>query len=196
MKIVLATRNQGKVKELVPILEPLGFDLITQDDFDIASPEETGKTFIENALIKAREVSRLSGLPSIADDSGICVPALMGQPGIYSARYAGLTATDQENNQKLVKALENKSTNDAFYYCVLVFIRHEEDPTPIVGIGEWHGVIIQRPKGQNGFGYDPYFWLNEYKCTAAELLPETKNRISHRAHASQDLMNKLRKLSF
>ena len=196
MKIVLATRNQGKVKELVPILEPLGFELITQDDFDIASPEETGKTFIENALIKAREVSRLSGLPSIADDSGICVPALMGQPGIYSARYAGLTATDQENNQKLVKVLKNKSINDAFYYCVLVFIRHEEDPTPIIGMGEWHGAIIQSSKGQNGFGYDPYFWLDEYKCTAAELLPETKNRISHRAHASQDLMTKLRKLSF
>ena len=196
MKIVLATRNQGKVKELVPILEPLGFELITQDDFGIASPEETGKTFIENALIKAREVSRFSGLPSIADDSGICAPALMGQPGIYSARYAGLTATDQENNQKLVKALENQSIDDAFYYCVLVFIRHEEDPTPIIGMGEWHGAIIQSPKGQNGFGYDPYFWLDEYKCTAAELLPETKNRISHRAHASQDLMTKLRKLSF
>ena len=196
MKIVLATRNQGKVKELVPILEPLGFELITQDDFDIESPEETGKTFIENALIKAREVSRLSRLPSIADDSGICVPALMGQPGIFSARYAGLAATDQENNQKLVKALENQSIKDAFYYCVLVFIRHEEDPTPIIGIGEWHGAIIQSPKGQNGFGYDPYFWLDEYKCTAAELLPETKNRISHRAHASQDLMTKLRKLSF
>ena len=196
MKIVLATRNQGKVKELVPILEPLGFELITQDDFGIASPEETGKTFIENALIKAREVSRFSGLPSIADDSGICVPVLMGQPGIFSARYAGLAATDQENNQKLVKALENQSINDAFYYCVLVFIRHEEDPTPIIGIGEWHGAIIQSPKGQKGFGYDPYFWLDEYKCTAAELLPETKNRISHRAHASQDLMTKLRKLSF
>ena len=195
MKIVLATRNQGKVKELVPILEPLGFELITQGDLDIASPEETGKTFIENALIKAREVSRLSGLPSIADDSGICVPALMGQPGIYSARYAGLTATDQENNQKLVKALENQSIDGAFYYCVLVFIRHEEDPTPIIGIGEWHGAIIQSPKGQNGFGYDPYFWLDEYKCTAAELLPETKNRISHRAKASQNFMTKLRKVS-
>ena len=196
MKIVLATRNQGKVKELIAILKPLGAELVAQDELDIESPEETGKTFIENALIKAREVSRLSGLPSIADDSGICVPALMGQPGIYSARYAGLTATDQEYSQKLVKALENKSIIDAFYYCVLVFIRHEEDPTPIIGIGEWHGAIIQSPKGQNGFGYDPYFWLDEYKCTAAELLPETKNRISHRAHASQDLMTKLRKLSF
>ena len=195
MKIVLATRNQGKAKELVLILEPLGFDLITQDEFDIASPEETGKTFIENALIKAREVSRLTGLPSIADDSGICVAALKGQPGIYSARYAGLTATDQENNEKLAKALQTKSENHAFYYCVLVFIRHEEDPTPIIGIGEWHGAIIQSPKGQNGFGYDPYFWLDEYNCTAAELLPETKNRISHRAKASQNFMTKLRKVS-
>ena len=195
MKIVLATRNQGKVKELVPILKPLGFELVTQDDLDIASPEETGKTFIENALIKAREVSRFSGLPSIADDSGICVPALMGQPGIYSARYAGPSATDQENNEKLIRALQTESENDAFYYCVLVFIRHEDDPTPIIGTGEWHGSIVQTPSGQNGFGYDPYFWLEEYNCTAAELSPEKKNQISHRAQASQDLSTKLRKIS-
>ena len=195
MKIVLATRNQGKVKELTAILKPLGAELIAQDELDIESPEETGKTFIENALIKAREVSHFSGLPSIADDSGICVPALMGQPGIYSARYAGKAATDQENNAKLVKALRTESKNDAFYYCVLVFIRHEDDPTPIIGTGEWHGSIIQNPSGQNGFGYDPYFWLEEYNCTAAELLEEKKNQISHRAKASQDLSIKLRKIS-
>ena len=194
MKIILATRNQGKAKELVPILEPLGFDLVTQDRFDIASPEETGKTFVENALIKAREVSLLSGLPSIADDSGICVPALMGEPGIYSARYAGLKATDQENCEKLTKTLQTKSENDAFYYCALVFIRHFDDPTPIFGSGEWHGSIIQNPRGQNGFGYDPYFWLDQYRCTAAELLPKRKNQISHRAQASQSLISKLRKI--
>ena len=195
MKIVLATRNQGKVKELIAILKPLGAELVAQDELDIESPEETGKTFIENALIKAREVSHFSGLPSIADDSGICVPALMGQPGIYSARYAGKAATDQENNAKLVKALRTESKNDAFYYCVLVFIRHEDDPTPIIGTGEWHGSIVQTSSGQNGFGYDPYFWLEEYNCTAAELSPEKKNQISHRAQASQDLSTKLRKIS-
>ena len=194
MKIVLATRNEGKVKELVPILKPLGAELVTQIDLDIESPEETGKTFIENALIKAREVSRFSGLPTIADDSGICVPALKGRPGIYSARYAGKAATDEENNAKLLKALRTNSENDAFYYCVLVFMRHEDDPTPIIGAGEWHGSIVQTSSGQNGFGYDPYFWLEEYNCTAAELLPEKKNQVSHRAKASQDLSTKLRKI--
>ena len=192
MKVILASRNEGKIKELTKILSPLDFHLVGQKDFDIESPEETGLTFIENALIKAREVSKQSGLPSIADDSGISVPMLDGAPGIYSARYAGDPSDDERNNRKLVSSLLNLPDKSAFYYCVLVFIKHALDPTPIIGVGEWHGSIIAEKRGSNGFGYDAHFWLEDYQCTAAELSPETKNTISHRATASKELIYALK----
>ena len=192
MKVILASRNQGKIRELTKILRPLKFDLASQKDYDIESPEETGLTFIENALIKAREVSEKSGLPSIADDSGISVPMLDGAPGIYSARYAGDSCDDDQNNEKLINALSNIADKNAFYYCVMVFVKHALDPTPLIGVGEWHGSIVAEKRGSNGFGYDPHFWLEGYQCTAAELSPETKNKISHRAIASKMLMEALK----
>ena len=192
MKVILASRNQGKIRELTKILRPLEFDLASQKDYDIESPEETGQTFIENALIKAREVSEKSGLPSIADDSGISVPMLDGAPGIYSARYAGDSGDDDQNNEKLINALSNIADKSAFYYCVMVFVKHALDPTPLIGVGEWHGSIVAEKRGSNGFGYDPHFWLEGYQCTAAELSPETKNKISHRAKASKMLMEALK----
>ena len=192
MKVILASRNQGKIRELTKILRPLKFDLASQKDYDIESPEETGLTFIENALIKAREVSEKSGLPSIADDSGISVPMLDGAPGIYSARYAGDSCDDDQNNEKLINALSNIADKNAFYYCVMVFVKHALDPTPLIGVGEWHGSIVAEKRGSNGFGYDPHFWLEGYQCTAAELSPETKNQISHRAIASKMLMEALK----
>ena len=192
MKVILASRNEGKIRELTKILRPLEFDLASQKDYDIESPEETGLTFIENALIKAREVSEKSGLPSIADDSGISVPMLDGAPGIYSARYAGDSCDDDQNNEKLINALSNIADKNAFYYCVMVFVKHALDPTPLIGVGEWHGSIVAEKRGSNGFGYDPHFWLEGYQCTAAELSPETKNKISHRAIASKMLMEALK----
>ena len=191
MKIMLASRNQGKIRELSKILEPLNIELASQLDSDIESPDETGITFVENALIKAREVSKKAGLPCIADDSGICVPALGGAPGIYSARYAGVGASDEQNNEKLRQKLSKETDTHAFYYCVLVFVRNPLDPAPIISVGEWHGSIVQEKKGSNGFGYDPYFWLQKYQCTAAELPSHTKNLISHRAKASRKLMEEL-----
>ncbi len=191
MKVILATRNEGKIRELTKILIPLEFDLASQKDYDIESPEETGLTFIENALIKARAVSEESGLPSIADDSGISVPMLNGAPGIYSARYAGELCDDELNNKKLVNALSNITDKRAFYYCVIVFVKHALDPTPLIGVGEWHGSIVAEKRGSNGFGYDPHFWLENHQCTAAELSPETKNEISHRAMASKMLIQAL-----
>ena len=188
---MLASRNQGKIRELSKILEPLNIELTSQLDSDIESPDETGITFVENALIKAREVSKKAGLPSIADDSGICVPALGGAPGIYSARYAGVGASDEQNNEKLRQKLSKETDNRAFYYCVLVFVRNPLDPAPIISVGEWHGSIVQEEKGSNGFGYDPYFWLQKYQCTAAELSSHAKNLISHRAKASRKLMEEL-----
>ncbi len=194
MKVILASRNEGKVKELSKILKPLDLDLVSQQDYDIESPEETGLTFIENALIKAREVSEKSGLPSIADDSGISVPLLDGAPGIYSARYAGTHSDDEQNNKKLVHALSKAADKRAFYYCVLVFVKHAFDPTPIIGIGEWHGSIVLKRRGSNGFGYDPHFWLEDYQCTAAELSPAIKNNISHRAKAAAELIAALKSI--
>ena len=195
MKVVLATRNQGKIRELTRILRPLDFEFSSQIDHKIESPDETGLTFLENALIKARAVSKNSGLPSIADDSGISAPALGGAPGIYSARFAGEKATDQQNNLKLIRALEENQDARACYYCALVFIQHELDPAPIVGIGKWQGHIIQNRRGSNGFGYDPHFWLEDFKCTAAELTPDFKNKISHRAKAAALLIKELKNSS-
>ena len=191
MDLVLATRNQGKVEEMRPMLASVGFNLINQTDTDIPSAVEDGATFVENALIKARSVAKATGLPSIADDSGLVVQALHGAPGIYSARYAGEDASDADNNQRLLEALSEQSDRRAFFFCCMVFLRSAEDPTPLIATAQWHGEILQAPRGDGGFGYDPLFWLPEHKQSAAQLPKSTKNRISHRGQACAKLVEAL-----
>lgn len=182
--MVLASKNPGKLKEFQAILDPTQYSLILQKD-EALSPEETGLTFIENALIKARAVCRATGLPAIADDSGLIVPALKGEPGIYSARYAGEHATDHDNREKLLQAIQSVSPQErhAYFQCAIVLLKSENDPVPIIAQASWHGMIIDTPKGNNGFGYDALFYLPSLSCTAAELSPEEKNQLSHRAQA-------------
>ncbi len=191
-KIVLASNNAGKLKEFRQILAPLEIELIAQASLDIPDAPEPFFTFVENALTKARHAARLSGLPAIADDSGICVNALGGAPGVYSARYAGEPKSDQRNNQKLVEALQEAEDRSAYYYCVLVYVRSEHDPQPVIAEGRWSGQIIDVARGSEGFGYDPYFYLPEFQQTVAELNAEQKNALSHRAQALQELLKKLR----
>lgn len=193
-KIVLATNNQGKVKELQNLLADAGFNVIAQSEYQVPDADETGLTFVENAILKARHTAQLTGLPSIADDSGLAVDALSGAPGIYSARYSGEGATDQKNNQKLLDALKNIADDkrSAYFYCALVFMRHANDPTPIICLGKWNGVILKQPSGQGGFGYDPLFYVPELGCSAAELTREQKSQISHRGQALKLLMEKLK----
>lgn len=183
MKAVLASSNPGKLAELSTLLRPLGFELFSQGELGIEGAEETACTFVENALAKARHASRLSGLPAFADDSGISVDALHGAPGVFSARYAGSEASDEDNNQKLIQALATHSDRSAHYECVIVYLRHPEDPTPLIASGAWYGRIIDQPRGHNGFGYDPYFQVAGDGLTAAELPAQEKNRISHRGQA-------------
>jgi XTP/dITP diphosphohydrolase len=182
-KLVIASNNPGKLREIVHLLEPLGLEVLPQSVFDISEADEPYCTFIENALAKARHASRCSGLPALADDSGICVNALNGQPGIHSARYAGEPKSDERNNQKLIEALTHQSGHNAHYYCVMVLVRHVDDPQPIIADGSWHGQIIPQPRGNGGFGYDPHFYLPELGMTSAELPLEQKNKISHRSQA-------------
>ncbi len=191
-KIVLASNNAGKLKEFRQILAPLEIELIAQTSLDIPDAPEPFFTFVENALTKARHAARLSGLPAIADDSGICVNALGGAPGVYSARYAGEPKSDQRNNQKLVEALQEAEDRSAYYYCVLVYVRSEHDPQPVIADGRWSGQIIDVARGSEGFGYDPYFYLPEFQQTVAELNAEQKNALSHRAQALKELLKKLR----
>ena len=186
-KIVLASGNPGKLTEIQQILIPLGIETITQSVFAIPEIDEPFDTFLENALLKARHASRLSGLPALADDSGICVNTLQGQPGVRSARYAGEPKSDVRNNQILVQALANESDRSAYYYCVLVLVRHAADPQPIIADGCWHGQIVAQPRGINGFGYDPHFFLPELGKTSAELSSEQKNQLSHRGQALRKL---------
>ncbi len=190
-KIVLASNNQGKLKEFFQILAPLGIDLHSQAEFAVPDTPEPYFTFLENALCKARHAARLTGLPAIADDSGICVNALAGAPGVLSARYAGDAKSDESNNAKLVAELANHADKSAYYYCVLVYLRSEHDPQPIIADGRWFGQIIATPRGEGGFGYDPHFYLPEFAKTVAELDASDKNRLSHRALALQDLLKKL-----
>jgi XTP/dITP diphosphohydrolase len=182
-KLVIASNNSGKLREIGHLLEPLGLEVLPQSVFDISEADEPYCTFIENALAKARHASRCSGLPALADDSGICVNALNGQPGIHSARYAGEPKSDERNNQKLIEALTHQSDHNAHYYCVMVLVRHVDDPQPIIADGSWHGQIIPQPRGNGGFGYDPHFYLPELGMTSAELPLEQKNKISHRSQA-------------
>ena len=191
-KLVIASNNPGKLREIGHLLEPLGLEVLPQSVFDISEADEPYCTFIENALAKARHASRCSGLPALADDSGICVNVLNGQPGIHSARYAGEPKSDERNNQKLIEALTHQSDHHAHYYCVMVLVRHVDDPQPIIADGSWHGQIIPQPRGNGGFGYDPHFYLPELGVTSAELPLEQKNKISHRSQALIRLVESIR----
>ena len=186
-RIVLASSNKGKLEEFKSILELPGTDLIAQSEFNVLDAEETGCTFVENALIKARHASSETGLPSIADDSGIEVDALHGEPGVFSARYAGVEGkgSDSANNTKLLTSLKEVfgKKRSARFRCVIVFLRHKTDPTPIICSGTWEGLILNSASGINGFGYDPLFYVPSHKCTSAELDPKIKNSLSHRGQA-------------
>ena len=194
-RIVIASGNPGKLRELQALLGPLGIEAVAQSQLGVAEAEEPHDTFLENALAKARHASRATGLPALADDSGLCVPALGGQPGVHSAHYAGATGTraerDARNNAKLVAALAHAPDRSAFYYCVLVLVRLATDPTPLVAEGSWNGEIVLEPRGSGGFGYDPYFLPWGSTRTAAELVAEEKNRVSHRALAAAALLRRL-----
>lgn len=190
--LVLASNNAGKLKEFGEMLAPIGFTVRPQREFDVPEAEEPHPTFVENALAKARHAARLTGMPALADDSGVCVTALGGAPGVLSARFAGEPKSDQRNNEKLIADLTPHADRSAYYYCVLVFVRHADDPQPIIADGRWNGEIIAVARGQGGFGYDPYFWLPAQGKTVAELSADEKNRLSHRGQALRLLVEKLR----
>lgn len=191
-KLVIASNNQGKLREFQHMLEPLGIEVLTQGQLGISEADEPHCTFVENALAKARHASRESGLPALADDSGICVDALGGAPGVQSARYAGDNPkSDQRNNEKLLREMQGITDRRAHYYCVLVLVRHADDPQPIIAEGEWHGMIAHEERGDGGFGYDPLFWLPEFGKMSAELSRDEKAQLSHRAKALQILMQRL-----
>ncbi len=181
--IVIASNNAGKIREIEAILQPLGLKPVAQSVFNVPEADEPYPTFVENALTKARNAARLTGMPALADDSGICVNALQGAPGVISARYAGEPKSDARNNQKLVEALKHEEDRSAYYFAVMVLVRHADDPQPLIAEGRWAGEVIDAPRGDNGFGYDPYFFLPDLGRTAAELDAHEKNLVSHRGKA-------------
>ena len=193
-QIVLASNNPGKLKEFQLRFQDQPVSFVRQGDLGVDSVAETGLSFVENAIIKARYACQKTGLPALADDSGIEVDALQGEPGIYSARYSGEGASNQENNAKLLNALKDvpEEQRTARFQCLLVFMRHAKDPTPLICQGTWEGSIVAQPKGEEGFGYDPIFYVPSQQCTAAELAPEVKNVISHRGQAIAQLLSNLR----
>ena len=188
-QLVLASNSAGKVREFSALFAPLGIAIIPQGDLGITAAEEPHCTFIENALTKARHASKESNLPALADDSGICIAALSGRPGVRSARYAGEEASDANNNAKVIAELRGISDRRAHYVCALVFIRHALDYEPVIVQTQWHGELIDVPQGNGGFGYDPHFWIPSLGKTAAELDPSEKNKISHRGQALRDLLH-------
>jgi len=192
-KLVLASGNVGKLQELSALLEDFDYEVHPQSEYQVPEAEETGTTFGENAIIKARNAAKYTGLPALADDSGIEVDALQGAPGVYSARFAGSNASDQDNNALLVEKLKNVPAEQrtARYRAVIVFMRHAEDPSPIICEGSWEGIIQLEPDGEGGFGYDPFFYLPTLGCTSASLSNEQKNRLSHRGQALQQLKTRL-----
>ncbi|KQV40986.1 RdgB/HAM1 family non-canonical purine NTP pyrophosphatase [Massilia sp. Root335] len=194
-RLILASNNAGKLKEFAELLGPIGFELHPQGEFGVPEAEEPFGTFVENALQKARHAARLTGLPALADDSGVCVNALGGAPGVYSARFAGEPKSDVRNNARLVADLAAHADKSAYYYCVLVYVRHADDPQPVIADGVWRGQVIDTPRGANGFGYDPYFLVPDFGRTAAELAPAEKNAVSHRGQALRALVDKLGKLA-
>jgi XTP/dITP diphosphohydrolase len=193
MKLVLASANAGKLRELRDLLAPLGHELLALSDFGIAAPEETGTSFVENAVLKARHAAAIARLPALADDSGIEVAALQGRPGVYSARYAGNDASDQQNVQKMLQELSQVPTvqRQARYCCVIAYLESAQDSAPRVASGFWNGSILFEPRGGGGFGYDPIFQPEGMTCSAAELSAEHKNRLSHRAQALRQLQQLL-----
>lgn len=192
---VIASGNRGKIREFQSLFSDSGIVIIAQSELEVVEAEETGLSFIENAIIKARNASAQTKLPAIADDSGLEVSALYGEPGIYSARYAadstGAETSDQRNNEKLLSALEGVQSRGARFVCSLAFVRHAHDPTPVVSVGYWQGKILAEPRGEKGFGYDPLFYLDDQECTAAELEPKQKAKISHRGQAMSKLFKNL-----
>lgn len=193
-KIVLASNNKGKVREFGEMLSTLNMEVVPQATFNIEDADETGLTFVENAIIKARHASAIAGLPAIADDSGLEVDFLKGAPGIYSARYSGEGATDEKNLLKLLDALKDvpEEKRTARFQCVLVYMRHAEDPTPLICQGTWEGIITTEPQGENGFGYDPIFYVPSHNCSSAQLAADEKNKLSHRGQALNKLLTALK----
>lgn len=194
-KLVIATGNAHKLHEIRVLLEPLGIEVLPQSAFNVPEAAEPHCTFIENALAKARHAARLTGLPALADDSGICVEALGGAPGVISAIYAGEPRSDARNNEKLLTAMQDMTDRRAHYHCALVLLRHADDPQPIIAEGQWHGIILEAPRGEGGFGYDPLFLDTELQQTVAEISTEDKNRVSHRGKALRALTEKLRDIT-
>jgi len=197
-RLVIASNNVGKLNEIGAILAPLDIEIVPQSALGVSEAEEPHFTFVENALAKARHASRESGLPALADDSGICVQALAGEPGVHSARFAdggasGRDGQDARNNEKLLKLLAHEENRKAHYYCVIVLARHADDPQPMICEAEWHGEIARELRGSRGFGYDPLFWIPQLRKTAAELKPDEKNRLSHRGQALALLASRLGK---
>nr|VFK16785.1 MAG: XTP/dITP diphosphohydrolase [Candidatus Kentron sp. LPFa]VFK23190.1 MAG: XTP/dITP diphosphohydrolase [Candidatus Kentron sp. LPFa] len=196
-KVVLASSNQGKLRELGELLAPLDITLVPQSDFGVQDVEETGTTFVENAIIKARHAAAVSGLPAIGDDSGLAVDRLGGAPGIYSARYAGKGATDKQNLDRLLHELADapESERGARFLCLMVYMGHADDPTPLIAQGAWEGRILFSPRGENGFGYDPVFHVPTHGCSSAELASDVKNALSHRGQAVRELIAHLSRKS-
>ena len=191
-RLVLASNNAGKLRELSAMLAPLGIEVVTQGSLGVSEAEEPHPTFVENALAKARHAARETGLPALADDSGLCVSALGGKPGVLSARYAGEPKSDLANNSKLIADLHGVDDRRAHFYSVIVLVRSADDPQPLIADGEWHGEIVAQARGDGGFGYDPHFFVPSLEQTAAELAPELKNTLSHRAAAMRHLLDRLK----
>jgi len=192
-KLVLASGNAGKLSEICSMMRPLGWTVLPQSDWNLSAAVEDGSTFIENALIKARHAARHTGLPALADDSGLVVGALAGEPGIFSSRFAGEQANDQANNRKLLEMMRDVplERRTAYFYCAMVVLLHEQDPAPLLAAGRWHGRIAESVSGSGGFGYDPLFWVESHGCTSAELEPAIKNSLSHRGQAMAALVEQL-----
>ena len=191
-KLVLASGNAGKLKELSSLLAPLGIEVLPQSAFNVSEAEEPHPSFVENAIAKARHAARATGLPALADDSGLCVDVLGGAPGVLSARFAGEPKSDARNNALLLERLAGEPNRHARFYCALALVRHADDPQPIIACGEWHGEILETPRGQGGFGYDPLFFVRDLDQTAAEIDHELKNVLSHRGKAMRQLLDRLR----
>ncbi|MBY0556262.1 MAG: RdgB/HAM1 family non-canonical purine NTP pyrophosphatase [Burkholderiaceae bacterium] len=191
-RLILASNNAGKLKEFNELLSTVGYDVHAQGEYQVPEADEPFHTFVENALQKARHASRLTGLPALADDSGVCVNALGGAPGVYSARYAGEPKSDARNSARLIADLAAHTDKSAYYYCVLVFVRHADDPQPVIADGRWNGEIIAEARGAGGFGYDPHFYIAALGKCVAELAADEKNRLSHRGQALRALVEKLK----
>jgi len=191
-RLILASNNAGKLKEFNQLLATVGYSVHAQGEYDVPEADEPFHTFVENALQKARHAARITGLPALADDSGVCINAFGGAPGVYSARFAGEPKSDARNNEKMVADLARHTDRSAYYYCVLVFVRHADDPQPIIADGRWNGEMLDAPRGSGGFGYDPYFYIPSLGKCAAELTSDEKNALSHRGQALRALVEKLK----